>query len=262
MDETSPDPSPPSDFDADSTPDPAPDHEAGAERGPMPAFAELARIAVDTVPLEQTLRGIAELAKQSLSGVEDVSLTMIDQGEPRSAVFTGPLAITLDERQYELGFGPCLDAARTGQTVVVDTESADTPYREFARIAGRAGVRHIVSVGMPIAQRSIGGLNIYRTADGGFRPAFLEQAQVFAGYAAIAVNNVTSYAAAVSEAEQLREAMRTRAVIEQAKGMIMTREHCTPDEAFELLSRISQHRNIKLHDIAQSIVDSVQRHHP
>ena len=85
---------------------------------------------------------------------------------------------------------------------------------------------------------------------------------MFAGYAAIAVNNVTSYAAAVSEAEQLREAMRTRAVIEQAKGMIMTREHCTPDEAFALLSRISQHRNVKLHRVAQAIVEATQKEPP
>src|SRR5437764_12552630 len=93
-------------------------------RDPMHAFAELALITVNAASSEQTLRRVAELAKLTLGGVEDVSLTMIEAGHPRSVVFTGRLAVDLDERQYELGFGPCLDAAKTGQTVVVDTACA------------------------------------------------------------------------------------------------------------------------------------------
>ena len=224
----------------------------------MHAFAELALITVDTAPPEQTLRRVTELAKQTLPGVEDVSLTMIEHGQPRTIVFTGPLAVDLDERQYELGFGPCLDAAKTGQTITVD-EDSDGPYREFARVAGRAGVRHVLSVGMPVAGRSIGGLNIYSTADAAFSPAFLEYAEVFAGYAAVAVNNVSSYARTAAEVSQLRTAMESRAAIEQAKGIIMGRDRCSPDEAFDMLRRISQSRNVKLHDIARAIVDAAQK---
>jgi len=225
----------------------------------MHAFAELARLTVNADPAEQTLRRVAELAKRTLGDVEDVSLTVIDRGQPRTVVFTGPLAVQLDERQYELGFGPCLDAAKTGQTLVVNTDDADTPYREFARIAARAGVRHVVSTGMPLAQRSIGGMNIYRTGDGALSAALLERAEMFASYAAVAVNNIASYTGAITEAAQLRTAMQSRAVIEQAKGILMARDRCSPDEAFDLLTRISQHRNAKLRDIAQTIVDSVQK---
>jgi hypothetical protein len=96
--------------------------------------------------------------------VENVSLTMIDRGHPQTEVFTGQLAVDLDERQYELPFCPCLDAATTGETIVVDTSSVDSPYREFARIAARAGVRQVVAVGLPLKQRSIGDLDIYRCA--------------------------------------------------------------------------------------------------
>ena len=225
----------------------------------MQAFGELALITVNTDPPKQTLRRVAELAKQTLPEVEDVSLTMIDHGQPRTVVFTGSLAVDLDERQYELGFGPCLDAAKTGQSIIVDTGSIDSPYREFARIAARAGVRQVVSVGLPLAQRSIGGLNIYRIADAPLSPAFIEHAEVFAGYAAVAVNNVASYAGAVTEATHLRRAMQSRAVIEQAKGILMARDRCTADEAFEMLRRISQQRNVKLQQIAQSIVQSAQK---
>ena len=223
------------------------------------AFAELALIVVAAKPPEETLLHIAELAKQTLGGIEDVSLTVIDNGRPRTVVFTGPLAVHLDERQYELGFGPCLDAAKSGQIITVDSRRDDTPYREYARVADRSGIRHTVSVGMPLAQRSIGGLNIYRTEAAPFAPAFLEHAGVFAGYAAVAVDNITSHAHAVNEARHLRIAMESRAVIEQAKGIIIARDQCTPDEAFEILSRISQQQNIKIRDLAQSIVDFAQK---
>jgi GAF domain-containing protein len=239
----------------DATPAP----NAAERRDPLHAFAELALITVNADPPGQTLRRVAELAKQSLAGVQDVSLTVIEDGRPRSVVFTGPLAIDLDERQYELGFGPCLDAAKTGETIIVDTGSDDPPYREFARTAARAGVQHAVSVGLPIAQHSIGGLNIYKTLPGGFPVGFLEHAEAFAGYAAVAVNNVTSYAGAVNEATHLRIAMESRAVIEQAKGMVMARNRCNADEAFAMLRRISQHRNVKLHQVAQAIVDASQK---
>jgi GAF domain-containing protein len=228
-------------------------------RQPRDAFAELAMITVDAGPPEQALRRIAGLAKQTLAGVEDVSLTIVEHGLPRSVVFTGQLAVDLDERQYELGFGPCLDAAKTGQTIVLDTRTDDSSYREFARLALRAGVRHTLSLGMPIAQRSVGGLNIYSTAEDPFSQPFLDDAQVFAGYAAVAVNNVTSYAKAANEAGHLIRAIESRAVIEQAKGIVIARDRCTPDEAFDILKRISQQQNVKLRELAQSIVDAAQK---
>jgi GAF domain-containing protein len=220
------------------------------------AFAELALITVDLDPPERTLRRVAELAKHSWDGVEDVSLTVIARGQPQSVVFTGPLAVELDERQYKLGFGPCLDAAKTGQTLQLDTTAADSPYSEFGRIAARAGVRHVLSLGMPIAQRSIGGMNIYCTTDT-ISPEFVDQAQILTKYATVTVNNITAFADAVTDAENLRAAMQSRAVIEQAKGMIMIRDRCTADEAFAILTRISQQKNIKIRDIAQTLVDSL-----
>lgn len=222
------------------------------------AFAELALIAVNPDRTEHTLQRVADLAKRSLRGAEDVSLTVIHDQHPHSVVFTGPLAIDLDERQYDLGFGPCLDAAKTGQTIVVDTQAVGSPYSEFAGIAGRAGVRHVVSVGLPLAQRSIGGLNIYCTTPGPISPEFIQHAEVFASYAAVAVNNVTRYADVADDATNLRAAMASRAVIEQAKGIVMARDHCTPDEAFDILRRISLQQNVKLRDLAQNLVDSVK----
>lgn len=217
-------------------------------------ISQLAKMTVDTDRPEQTLRGVTELAKRALGGIQDVSLTMVDGDQPRTLVSTGRLAIDLDQRQYDLGSGPCIDAAKTGDAIVVDTHDDNSPYRDFGRTAADVGVRYTVSVGMPLTQHNLGGLNMYQTAAEPFPVSFLEQARIFADYAAVVVDNVLSYAAAVDEAAQLRAAMESRAGIEQAKGILMARHRCSADEAFDLLRRTSQERNVKLREIATTIV--------
>jgi transcriptional regulator with GAF, ATPase, and Fis domain len=235
-------------------------HRAVSDREDDPAhvIAELALIRVDAASPQQILRRVAELAKQSLANVLDVSITVIEDGRPLTMIFTGQLAIDLDERQYGLGFGPCVDAATTGQTIVVNDDCDDSAYREFVEVAVRAGVRQTVAVGMSIGQRGIGALNLYRATGNSSPRAFLEDAEVFAAYAAVVVSNVVNYADAANQAANLQLAMESRAVIEQAKGIVMARERCSADEAFDILRRMSQYRNVKLREIAQAIVGSAQ----
>jgi hypothetical protein len=65
------------------------------------------------------------------------------------------------------------------------------------------------------------------------------------------------YRCAALEAEQLREALRTRAVIDQAKGILMARHHCSADKAFDFLRRRSQVTNTKLREVAKALVDDI-----
>jgi GAF domain-containing protein len=226
---------------------------------PMRAFAELGKIVIGTEPLDDTLRQIATLAKDTIEGVKEVSVTLMENDKARTVVFTGRLAVQLDERQYEAGFGPCMDAAVSGQTITVDNQNpATSAYPEFSAAARRAGIPHIVSVGLPVAQRIIGGLNIYGRGELPFEGAAVELAQTFAGYAAVAMANAALYASTADLARQMQTAMQSRAVIEQAKGIIMAREHCTADQAFALIIRGSQTQNIKLRDIAGDIVASTE----
>lgn len=220
----------------------------------------LSSIVVGERPPEDALREVASLAKQVLPGVLDVSLTVVDRGRPRTVVFTGPLAVQLDERQYEEGFGPCLDAARSGQVITVDAgEETSSPYAAFATLAARSGVRQTIAMGLPVGDRTIGGLNFYRSDAGPVPEAIEHQLRAFVGSAAAVVNNLDSYARATAETAQLRLAMDSRAVIEQAKGVLMAREHCSADEAFALLTRVSQHQQLKLRDVAAAVVADVSR---
>src|SRR5690349_24903623 len=103
--------------------------------------------------LSETLARVAELAKQSFPGAAEVSVTLLHGTDVASVVFTGPLASQLDERQYEAGFGPCVDAALSGTTIAIDNTADSPTYRDFAQIARRHGITHTLSTGLPVQRR-------------------------------------------------------------------------------------------------------------
>jgi GAF domain-containing protein len=231
--------------------------DAGQGLGPS-TYGDLAAIVLDRQPLGVVLRRIAELAVKTVPNIDEASVTLIERGRPRTVAFSGQLAITLDERQYEDGFGPCLDAARHGQTVLLDTHTEDGVYSGFARQARREGVRHVLSIGMPPLQKTGGGLNVYSSgAAGGFDDATVATATAFAGHAAVTLFNAALYAGAQDEVAQMKQAMASRAQIEQAKGVIMSERRCDADEAFRILVEMSSHSNRKLRDVAQAVISDV-----
>jgi GAF domain-containing protein len=232
--------------------------ESQASVDPAAAFAELSRIMLGAQPLTATLERVAVLAAGVVPGADEVSVTLMDGDRPRTVAFTGSLASVLDERQYDAGFGPCMDAAVTGNTIAIDDTATDELYPHFSRLAARNGIRHTLSVGMPIPQRTIGALNIYGRELNPFDEEARRLAATFAGYAAVSLANAALYTSTAELAAQMQQAMESRAVIEQAKGVLMRDNRCSADEAFAMLVRASNIANRKLRDIAQAVVESAQ----
>jgi ANTAR domain len=222
-----------------------------------PAVRELARIVLGAQPLSAVMHRVAGLAHQIVPGADEVSITVIDQGQPVTAWFPGNLAAVLDERQYTSGHGPCMDAARTGHTIRIDDTADDRLYPEFSRQAHQHGIRHVFAVAMPGPMGATAALGIHGTGDAGqFTPETFDIAARFAEHAAISVANTTRYAGALDEVAQLKAAMASRAVIEQAKGMIMRDHRCDAAEAFTLLVDLSTQTNREVHDVAESLTDT------
>ena len=134
--------------------------------------------------------------------------------------------------------------------------AAETRWPGFARRALDAGIRSSVSVPLPLQQAVTGALNIYAAQPAAFDQDAIELARTFAGYAAVAIANAHLYQSTATLAEHMRRAMETRAVIEQAKGILIAQRHCTPEQAFELLTRLSQATHRKLRDCAADLVAS------
>ena len=102
-------------------------------------------------------------------------------------------------------------------------------------------------------------LNIYGRRPAAFDDDAVMLAQTFAGYAAVALANAYAYHNTADLARHLQAAMDSRAVIEQAKGIIMAEQRCGPDEAFAFLTAVSQNTNRKVRDVAAALVAGIQR---
>jgi GAF domain-containing protein len=218
-------------------------------------LAELDALAIGIEPFESVLGDLVTVAARVLAPGGEASVTLLRADVATTAASTSEVARGLDERQYAQGAGPCFDSASGGASVVIADMSDEKRWPAFAELARDAGMASSMAVPLPIQREVTGALNIYSPDRGAFDDGSVELAQTFASYAAVALANAQRFSSAVALAAQMREAMATRAVIEQAKGIVMRDRGCSPDEAFEALVKLSQDMHIKLRTIAQRLVD-------
>jgi GAF domain-containing protein len=220
-------------------------------------LGELGRIDLGEGDLHQVLSRVAELARTAIPGADYVSVTLLDDTGPGTAAYLGDVAVYLDERQYEQRRGPCLDAAVSGGVVVIDDMATEDRWPDYTPHAVEQGIRSSLSMGLPRGSAS-GALNLYGRGATAFDAQARELAASFADYAAVPLANARLYHNATTLSRQLEEAMNSRAGIEQAKGILMALHGCSPQEAFEMLSRESQRTNRKLRDVAADLLRKVR----
>ena len=223
---------------------------------PAEAFGRLGRMKLGETDLNGVLDEVAALAKRAIPGADEVSVTLVDGQVAHTAAYTGELAMALDERQYDHGYGPCLDASASAATLSVPDMAAEQRWPDWPAAALQAGAHSSLSIGLPIHEQVTGALNVYATKPHAFDSDAIILGQTFAGYAAVALANAHLYDAQANLAQQMQAAMQSRAVIEQAKGIIMGSRRCTADEAFAILTKLSQDTNRKLRDVAAALVAS------
>ena len=218
-------------------------------------YASLSKLVYADRPLADTLERVSVLASQALNEAPEASLTLLEGERAWTAASSGPVALQLDEQQYDIGSGPCLDAALYGETVKVTMNSPDQPYPDFRQAAQREGVTHTMSIGLSTGDQVMGAMNIYNSTGRPFGDDSDRIARAIAVCAGIVLANVERYRQTAARAAHLEVALQSRAPIEQAKGILMTRHGCTSDDAFEMLIGLSQKQNVKLRIIAQNLVD-------
>jgi GAF domain-containing protein len=221
------------------------------------ALTALGQIVLGDEPLPQILERVVHLAAGVLPIPVDASITLIVGDEPATPAFTSPTAIALDERQYASQRGPCLDAAAGAQRIVVVDTRAETRWPEYAAAAAERGVLASMSIPLPVQSATLGALNFYAATSNAFDDQAVELAETFGRHAAVAVANAHRYEQRSKLAEQMKQAMASRATIEQAKGIIMRDRGCTAEVAFDVLVELSQQAHLKLRELAQRIVDQV-----
>jgi GAF domain-containing protein len=225
---------------------------------------ELSRVVMVDRSLTEVLTDITRIAAAGIPGAESTSITLLRNDKPFTAAHHGEMALAADELQYEKGYGPCMDAGRGGVLLRIDDTETEERWPDYVRHAqAEAGVRSSLSIPLPYQGSSIGALNNYSSKPAAFAsPESLQAGLEVAEIVAVTVANADAHWRLGEQARNMRIAMESRAVIEQAKGVLMAQRHVDTDQAFEILRQASQRYNRKLREIAQGIVDGVQDNRP
>lgn len=220
-------------------------------------LGDLATLLVDEQDDAATLHRVVRVAVRTIPGCDAAGVTLVSGPGLRTGAWTDERTLAVDEAQYAVGDGPCLDALRRRRINRLDLEQAGDRWPDFVSAARAAGICSFLAAPLVVQGEALGALNLYSRSVDGF--GALDEAFVglLAAQAAAALANEVRYRSAARLAAQLEEALTSRAVIEQAKGIVMAREGIAADEAFAVLRVQSQHRNVKLRVVAQEIVDAV-----
>ncbi|WP_261949389.1 GAF and ANTAR domain-containing protein [Rhodococcus sp. T9N] len=199
---------------------------------------------------------VATIVTADMAGV--TILSALDK-QPETVACTDERALDVDVDQYRANEGPCLEAARTRQVVRVRIEDAALRWPEFAKNVAGMGVASYLSAPLTTDDDHVGALNLYSYDDHGFSEIDEVLVQVFVAAVEGAIWNARRAEQWRAEVEGLQAAMKTRAAIEQAKGMLMVLHGISADRAFEVLVEQSQSRNIRVAAIAAEVVETLTK---
>jgi GAF domain-containing protein len=228
---------------------------------PQPASAaealeRLGRLSLREQSMESLLQAVADLTKTVMPGNPETSVSLLVDDRPTTVVYSGQLAIDLDENQYDVGYGPCLHTGSTGEATEIADARVEPRWRDYMRRAVQLGCLSSLSVPLPVSEGVSGALNVYARQPNAFDEGSRSIAVRFASYAAVAAGNLHAYRSARDRADNLQVALESRAVIDQAKGILMERSKLTADQAFQRLARTSMQTNRRVRDIADHLVST------
>jgi GAF domain-containing protein len=215
-------------------------------------LSEVARALQAEHGLEDTLHAIVLSAADTITRAEHVGISSVRRRRLIETVAqTDELVDTVDKVQYETGEGPCMDAAWAHETFRVDDLVADARWPKFGPAAADLGIRSILAFRLYVVADDFGALNVYSSEPAAFDDDSQHVGQLFATHAAVAL-------AGSRRERQLTDAISSRDLIGQAKGILMHRHRVSGDQAFQILIKASQDSNIKLREVATFLVEHAE----
>src|SRR5690349_7810429 len=218
------------------------------------ALTELAGLLMATSSFEELMQAVADLAGRTVPAAATCGITLSQDGHVITVASADALARLLDEQQYEVLDGPCLEAIRTARVVVSDDLSVEKRWDGYPAMAVVHGVRSVLSSPLMVGSSPIGALNLYAVAAGAFTPDSRVAAGQLTALAAATVTAAMRHFDETTLTDHLRSALSSRSVIDQAIGIIIGMQRCPPETAFDILRTVSQNRNIPLREVAADLV--------
>jgi ANTAR domain/GAF domain len=204
--------------------------------------------------VQGTLQRIVDLAERAVDGCEAAGILLDAGANIVTAAASSALVDVVDRLQIDAGEGPCLDASTQKSTFYASDLLDDERWPSFGPAAVAAGVRSVLAYSLSDERPS--ALNLYARLPAAFGATDRAQGLLFATLARLALDSAEERASEEKRTGNLVEALRTRELIGQAQGILMERERITGEQAFDVLRRASQHMNIKLREVAETLIET------
>lgn len=221
-------------------------------------MTRLAGLLFSEETLQSALDLTSRLARETLPQSEGGGVTLVREGKKYTAAYSDEVVERADALQYELDEGPCLSAWRDNAIFRIDEMATEDRWPRWTPAAVTMGLGSSLSA--PLRARGVctGAIKVYSRDPGAYSDVSETILQLLADQAGVVLANVQGYVEAQELSEQLKEALRSRDVIGQAKGILMAREGVDDEAAFAMLRQASQTQNVKLRDIASSVVETTR----
>ena len=225
---------------------------------------DLAGLVAGSLGLPELLAEVAAFAVRAIPGADGAGVTLLrlDRADNRVAALaaSAPFVAAIDEIQYvTLNEGPCITAVLDRRTVRSGSLGQEKMWPRFGPSVGRWGVHSALSLPLLLPEQVVGALNVYAYGRDIFDQHAVDLGELFAKPAAVAVHNAQILADAQALTAKLRSALSTRALIDQAIGVMLVTTGGSAEDAFTQLQAMSQAEHRALPDVAQRVIDEVVR---
>ncbi|MEV0251315.1 GAF and ANTAR domain-containing protein [Nocardia sp. NPDC050712] len=220
-------------------------------------MSELTALLLSTSDIEAALRDLATVASRMLPGRPMAGVSLKRAADTVTVGSTGAEASRVDEIQFQQRTGPCLEAMHTAEPVSVPDVARERRWGDYPARVMAHGIRSIYSQPLLADGEPIGSLNLYATTPNGFDEQTRWAIKLTGEHTSLLLTTALTVARQNDRTAQLRAALASRSLIDQALGIVMGQRGCTRTRAFDMLRSASQHRNVKLVEIAREIIRTV-----
>ncbi|MEO7351820.1 MAG: GAF and ANTAR domain-containing protein [Marmoricola sp.] len=227
----------------------------GNGREPMDAkaaaafFARVSRDLMEEQAEIPMMQRIAERAVQIVPGCDHCTISVRRHQRVEPVASTSALAEKCDELQYDLEEGPCLDTVWASNSYLIDDTAAETRWPRWSPQVATQGIGSVLCIRLSTTTNTVGALNLYAEKVHGFSTEDVDLAAIYALHATNAMNSALLI-------KGLQTAVQSRHLIGVAQGILMHNYGIDMEQAFDVLRRYSSHRNIKLREVAEHVVQA------
>lgn len=217
-------------------------------------ISEVARLLDDAIDQQAVLERLVLLAVRIVPGTTAAAITVTGPSRPETLAVSAPELLACHDAQFHDDDGPAADALRHGEPRRIDDMRAESRWPRFRERARAAGYLSCLALPLRTEADPVAALNLYANPPGTFVGVAHDLGLLFAAQSGTALHNAELYLASVQLVDNLHRALRLRALVEQAKGMLMEREGYRAEQAMAVLRRASQQANVKVVDLAREFI--------